>query len=74
MGWEVTVSGAKPRDKVILDGLDGTFCSVDTVFVGWNELFVGWNELPSDVLFTEVFGDGVGSFIVQDIELWFEPS
>ena len=65
LGWEVPVCGAEPGDKMILEGLDGTFGGVDSVFVGWN-------ELPFDVLSAEVFGDGVGSFVVQDIELWLE--
>ena len=65
LGWEVMVCGAEPRDKVILEGLDGTFCGVDAVFVGWN-------ELPFDVVSVEVFCDGVGSFIVEDIKLRFE--
>ena len=65
MGWKVTVSGTESRDKMVLEGLDGSFCGIDTVLVGWY-------ELPFDILLAEVLGDGMGSFIVEDIELWFE--
>ena len=65
MGWEITICGAEAREKVILEGLDGMFRSVDALFVGWNELSFG-------VFAAEVFCDGVGSFIVEDIKLGFE--
>jgi hypothetical protein len=65
LGWEVTICGAEARDKVSLEGLDGTFRGIDAVFVGWN-------ELPFDVFASEVFCDGLGSFIVEDIKLGFE--
>ena len=50
---------------MIFEGLDGSLGGIDTVFVGRN-------ELPFDVMSVEVFCDGVGSFIVEDIKLRFE--
>ena len=65
MGWEIPICGAEPGDEVVFEGLDGSFCGIDTVLVAWY-------ELPFDILLAEVLGDGMGSFIVEDIELWFE--
>ena len=65
LGREITICGAEPGNEVVFEGLDGSFCGIDTVLVGRY-------KLPFDVLFAEVLGDGMGSFIVEDIELWLE--
>ena len=65
LGREISISGAEPGDEVVLEGLDGSLCGIDSVLVR------GY-KLPFDVLLAEVFGDGVGCFIVKDVEVWFE--
>ncbi len=47
------------------EGLDGSFCGIDTVLIRRY-------KLPFYVLLAKVLGDGMGRFIVQDVEFWFE--
>ena len=57
LGWEISVCGAETGDEVVFEGLDGSFCGIDTVLVR------GY-KLPFDVLLVKVLGDGMGRFIV----------
>ncbi len=60
---ELGVDGAEDGDKVVLEGANGTFCRIGTVFFGWNAL-----EL--DLILQEGILEVLGAFVVKDVKIW----
>jgi hypothetical protein len=66
LGWEISICGADPGNEVVFEGLDGSFCGIDTVLVR------GY-KLPFDVLLGKVLCDGtfcgkVGENVVECLD------
>lgn len=58
---EVDVHGAESTNEVVFEGLDGAFCGVDA-------MIVGFDELNCTVLGGDTFFDGSRSLVICDIE------
>ena len=67
MQWELAVTGAETSNEMVLEGADRAFGSIAAVNVRWGKLEV-------NVFFSEVVFQGLGSFIVKSLELWFEST
>jgi|LakMenEpi03Aug12_release.lakeMendotaPanAssembly.Ray.scaffolds.fasta_scaffold4763456_1 hypothetical protein len=59
--WEIDVGGAEPTDEVVFESLDGPFCGIDAMIVGFDELYC-------TVAGGDKFFDGGRGLIVRDIE------
>ena len=66
LGRKMTIGDAQSRDEMVFEGLNCTLGSVHMVLVRWN-------ELPLYIVIAEVFSDGSGGFIIENIEFWLEP-
>ena len=58
---EVDVGGAESTDEVVFEGLDGAFCGVDA-------MVVGFNKLNCTVSGGDKFFDGSRSLVICDVE------
>ena len=59
--WEIDVGGAEPTDEVVFESLDGPFCGIDAMIVGFDELYC-------TVAGGDKFFDGGRGLVVCDIE------
>ena len=58
---KVCVGDAQSTDEVVFEGLDGTFCGVDT-------MVVGFYKLEAALLLLQVLSDGFAGLIICDAE------
>ena len=64
---ELFVGGAKARDKMVFERLNGSFCRISAVDVGWDQLIV-------DSFLSNGSFEGSGCFVVELLESWLESA
>ena len=60
---KICIRGAQSTNEVVFEGLDGPFCCVDP-------MVVGFHKLQAAILLLQVFPDGLAGLVVCDAEGW----